>query len=1370
MDLTGTKIDYESQSWPYLGYIPTERVQQQLHIPIPSKDMLPMFHRLSDYNKSSSMTAVRLSTLEMIAQAVHNTMKLRGYQAPHFWNGSEPRVMVLLSYITRRIWENEEEQSGMWQQKDLLSHENVCGVLFSIFIMDEDLSFDDAISDQWRISTDGMPVRRKSHPKSKPPEFDIEAPLERRANSESVDSELDEDTGTGVRLDVPGKALDHAKAGYWFRGQYEKTGRKLESTSENYKKLNSMRAWAKLVCGVVAGVREPMDIMTMSSSNVRIGDLPHDSVFRPENCFSLDAALAHFQSWGAHRIYSQRSTWLNAIRSNEDCQESFGMPCWSANGEYHFLPCTALFPLEHFRAFNVLDAWLPHTKQFDTALIQPQRKQKRTEINMGDDGFVLENFMEEIGFVTSETIRRHLAEEDIRRDIFNAYFSDFAERAAEIDAMLTDPEQPSAAYVEALQALQRQGLVWYNSRMDIDNQELPASYRALIQHTWEFDAPVPQYEPMWQARNVAMSPYAQLKARDLVLDDGIIKIADNTLLLKPRMLRAIYTAYLPKLGTNLNKEHMQYVGTPGTSKSHTLNKLSDMLIDGTWEAKSGGSNLGMIGSMKSERMLTLYHELPNLLAPDGEYHGDADKYMRMKLAQLGDGITEYSSTREILLPDGTRSRELFNLRADYTSVVIGARNYKRINATPGGPIEAIYDRWSIVNQMTVVPRGRVSLIHKVLETNRLQMSTGMTKLKHQYQLQQRCIMEYGALIAAYCVPLPDLSLFSTLAPMAVSYLAELRPELHFKLRNFSRLCTRIYVEVMLFAVRMAVNSVLNPGATKELVDGELKVKLPPYETESAMREVQLYGYCTLDQIVFVLTEAMYEMTNAESFAITEIFAQKYCNYWSMGKHELDRRSAAERPRWQEPARVEHSHLVQINTLVPERSSLDKYVDLVRRDSVYELNIPTNAAAVRARSAIGKHGQEAQYNRYELTPVEIDPAYEQIFTLNAPRQEEHFRLDRPREPQYKLEVLANGMTYVNPNYVVVKSELRNFAKLVAGRIGNFQLGEATVQDILTSLTQKTVVTPYMPCVHEKSSALRNKCTDLQSLRYIRRIVKTFPKYKVPVLIENRTLGEFYMLVSYFETNPYAVVEEMIAHICYAGTFERRSIMGIPSQGHCLRYEPVELRAVPRKKLVLPRKNNLDEPTQVLLREYLDTETIVEPESAVWSKEDIEHTYAMRYLRRYNPLADRETLERHTPRGMHELLYGDQGHYTQNARLEKLLETAYPQCFEPVKRPAPPPPAVQPSSVAQIGSLGLRTLHSTPQVYSSAQASTGAESQYDDPMPGITKQFASQLREQPRQDTATISEQDSQAGKRIAEAISGAAKRRRTSPTDVDIAMY
>jgi hypothetical protein len=321
-------------------------------------------------------------------------------------------------------------------------------------------------------------------------------------------------------------------------------------------------------------------------------------------------------------------------------------------------------------------------------------------------------------------------------------------------------------------------------------------------------------------------------------------------------------------------------------------------------------------------------------------------------------------------------------------------------------------------------------------------------------------------------------------------------------------------------------------------------------------------------------------------------------------------------------------------------------------------MPVGVHIARMKNSMGKSGRSVQYAAFELQPVKIEDEFEELFLLNAPKEATAFKLDRTEKVVYKQEYKGN-VTYINPNYVAIRNDIPTFANLVAGQIGDYSLKEDAIKDLLYDLRRKQIVTPYLPIIDTTDPMAKNM-NDIQSLRYIHSAMKQFPKYKVPVLIVDPHEGEFYILISYFETNPYEVVRSMLDHICYNATRRRKTIMGIPSQKHCLHYEPIEIKPVPEKKLVLARSSNINEQTLSLLTEFCDS-TVLETTTTdkYYFNDDIEEDFAMDYLKRYNPSADHNTLRGYTPAGIWRQLYGENGFYRTNSA--NLHSQPYPDLF-------------------------------------------------------------------------------------------------------------
>jgi hypothetical protein len=501
MELPGKKVSYEPQLWPYTGNINTAAIQQQLHFPIDTRHMSSMYRTLADFDKSNPKPLTSTIVLQLIAEAVTNTLRFRGTHAGTSWLGENPRVTVLLSYITRDIWENEEDRIGQLEMKHVLREDNVVGMMFSVFIMDQELDFSDAVADQLKINVYG------------PPKF-------RKKNGNNNDSD-DEDDAMDVdgRPDVPGRKLDDRASKYYFDKNRDGTSR-LEprerfnnSLTNLYRRVHNNVAYVRLACMFTAGIRDSMDALTRKSDDFILSQLPHDSPFRPNNAFTLGSALDKFREWGANPVFCRRDSWVNTWRAGDDHTETFGAPFWRAGAGHAqgSAACTAYYSLEHFNARDLMEFCLPHIELTDTLLIQPGSKRAKTVVDAEGDEFVLEDFLHSLGIKTMAEQIRERKDGNINQDIFNDYFAKFCEVAARIDEMLENPDEPSPDYIEQLRRLQSQGYSWYSSVMDPNNTKLPEGYQALQLHIWERTDWTPLYDRMWQTGNVAMTPFAQMK-------------------------------------------------------------------------------------------------------------------------------------------------------------------------------------------------------------------------------------------------------------------------------------------------------------------------------------------------------------------------------------------------------------------------------------------------------------------------------------------------------------------------------------------------------------------------------------------------------------------------------------------------------------------------------------------------------------------------------------------------------------------------------------------------------------------------------------------------------------------------------------------
>ena len=1330
VSLKGEKLDYERAHFPWLGGTPSANIHQEMHFVLPRDFLNHKARTLEDYDKKSTLALAHILSLTMIAEAVTNVTRYRGAEYGKFYLNDNPRIAIILTYVPHRLFENEEEHTGLFSQRTMLEDDNIVALMFSILVMDPDLDLADALSDQFMHSKYGPP----RHGEVRAPR----APQQRRRRNHDDDDEDDSDNEEDEvpqappplfdgRPDKPGERLE---AGAWYFRKTPEGGSVLRpnvllSTSPDnlFRRIQDLRAYITIVCQATAGIDQAFNCAWSDSK--RVADIAPDSSMYPTNAFSLDRAIEKLTVLEAHAFFLDKENWQANYRPGHGemgLVPAFGAPSWTAGPgrpEAGTAPTCAFFQPAMFNARALMSKCLPHCRLSDDVMLQPNMRLQRTMVGRGNnDAFCLEDMLESFGVLTSSLEHKRERAKSLNLDIFNTYFEVYAELDARIRALAVDPNMPSSDYVQRLAQLREQGFSNFFSAMDTGNTELPRGYRDMIFSVWERDEWHPTYDRMWQPTAEHMSPFAQYRVHEHILVEVLNEIADSTIFLYHRAMRCVYSIYLPRVGTRLNKEHIQIVAGAGASKSDLLNKIVQLMLKGTYEIQGGASAMGLLGENKSERLLEIFHELTETLAPEVDPSGENMKIHLMLLTKLAEGKVAYKTSNELIDARGIKSRSLFKSEADYTNVILAARNMKKLKLTSGGTGEAMYDRFNVHHFRPIVDRKRVALINKVLDTGPAVKSRTFLKYQAQLHLFQRAVMEYGALICYYAVPLPDLRLFSDLAPLGVAYLANLRPELFFKLRDIGRLSTRMMVETIHYAVRLALASPLNPTTVVQEVDGITTPVFAEYETERIAIEVSKYAYANMDVLVYVLTEAMYEFTAAENFSIMREFAQRFANYIPMGfgpersaRHvapawnpeEKTRHvplppapaappAAAYDPMQQLIGSLENNYMEQIAEHAPAQGPLKSFIETYLRGAVYHLGVENRK---EARPVPGENPNAAAYHPRELTEVPIDEAYEELYLLNAPAEAPR-KLDRQKVPSYKIEYIGNDK-FVNPNYVKIQGNYAEFAKSISGSVGTYNMSTADITNLLWGLNSKDMITPYMPIVPWKS-ALRHKLVDVQSMRYVREAWRQFPKYKVPILMLDSHKHCFYVLVSYLESDLYKVAEGLIEHICYHATYRRSSIMGIPSQVSPVHFQPVEIAPIEGRTLHIARKQNSTPGVIALLEGYaVEEEQVLQQQDMYFTEEDIEEKYALQYLKLNFPTSSHETLHSYTPRGIEARLYGYDGFYAQGTH--RFVAGHYPECM--LERPAataqrppplqkqqqPPPQTIPPLVVPDLMMAGV-----------------------------------------------------------------------------------
>ena len=986
-----------------------------------------------------------------------------------------------------------------------------------------------------------------------------------------------------------------------------------------------------------------------------------------------------------------------------------------------------------------------------------REKAEAEELNPGSHQPVTvcrEDLLASMGLETAAM--RHIRTQNqlLNRDLLNAYYDQFAPYAAQLRNLIGSLKEPSHQYIEQLAQLRQQGYDFFYSNNSVTNPDLPRGYKALIYACWERRSWRPLYVGLWQRGDVAMTAFAQIKVAQLLTLESIIKCADTTLFLMPVLHRAAMTTYLPTVGSFPNKEHVQVVCGPGTSKSDTMNRLtSEMLIPDTWDPQGGASNHGMMGDPTSERVIEIYHELPHWYAPSEDPKSEESmKTHKMLLGALSETKKIYTTTEKPINEQGyEEARRIVKRNSEYTNTILGMRNYVQFTGKPGGSGEAMTDRFTIKAILPVISDKRVSLAVQVLQSGPAIRSEANILSREQYGLWQRGIMEVGALISYYAVPEPDLSLLSDLGPLAVSYLAVQNPSLFFKLRNIASLKTRALAEIIADASYKVLFTVLNPTAHETVgPDGTVHVEFEEYDTRRFADEVAHYLYTTMEHVVYVLTEKMVELTGSNNPMLLCNWAGRRAVYYPLGFGAAECSKGYIAQHWLPEAGYDSSVPYvyrRINELLEQPGTVGHFVKhfIDNADAVYYLGVPISErdkrninmthnlkprpatggggggehAAAAGAGAAGPAGTPKApppppvtpahiQNSFELIREEVPEEYIEIFELNAMQNSQPVKLQRTEIPQYKPEWdEKTGEKSLNPNYVKFGSTIYSFARSISGRTGNYNISESTIVEMLFDLAhQQTMITPYLPLITRPMARSLEYYNSVQSLRYIPGVMSRLPKYRVPVVINDPDQHAFYVLISYLETNPFKVAEGMIEHISYQRTRPRRTIMGVPSTCGNLIYQPIDIRAVPGKKLIIPGKNNIRSSTRDILASYfsdsntssgqrLADDTILQSDGKCFTDVDIEHEYALNFLYKNFPTEDRRRLEeRYTPLGIHKRLYGPNGFYTRHQK--GLLTRTYPHVLLEVK-PNPPAAATTTAATTNASSAAIRLPSDIDEMY-------------------------------------------------------------------------
>jgi hypothetical protein len=1275
----------------------TKRFREQLHFVLPLKRLCPGARHLLDFPPTDLKSAATVAALLFIAEAVGSTgIEFRGAAHGSCFQDTNPRVVVQASYIPRSVFVNERSRTARRSQEYLVAPENTVAIMFSVFLCDPALSFAQLFDDQLLINSIGRPV------------VDFQRPLRFARNPDDAEQQQQQPTRPdGVELVAPDQTLresPHLKfpsdPGYSALGARSRFARgnkrpPSSSSSKQPEESSVQRAWTR--------IRTNQDFVTIAYSTaqkLRINDrnpiletdtpgiakLRDGAELNPLRVFSLENALRRLAKLGAHPLLQDKQTWFNEYRLNDARITTFGAPAWRDGvvpdmPDLRYTACTGLevcfnIPLKLFNANSLGRLLLPHHNALDAAAVRPYVELTRTVVSgEGGRNIVLEDLFREMG--VEQAVERY-AESSVQLDCLEEHFSKNARPVADLlrTALASDDR---TQYVETLARVRADGYRAYQAAFN-NAEQLPLAYRNMklyhdvSQNSAQYWA---QRRPMhlFLSAEARLSPFAQFRTIQLIGYSTALRVADCGVLEMPHLLRTIYTIYLPWLTGRPMADHTQLVGMPGTSKSELLKALMKIVIKNTVESISSGTNRGLTGEPVSERMGWTYDECPQQLYPTHTNISASEaKELLDWLTRLSEGKPSYWLTVE---DTETGGRKFMKVGHQFSNGIIAARNV-RPEPIKEGMVKAMADRFSYLTMYTVTNPDRVSTAQLIFSANSQQQQLDSGPFQGMMLLQHRLVMQYCAAMSYYAVPTPGTELSSALAPLAISYIAKLRPDAEQQLRKFTRLFSRQNIECVVFGVQMAVMSALSSDF-EEASNSFESTKAHALEmNEKLMRAISHYTYVSIDMLLFLLSELVFDLVPMNTIHFLRGVALE-CRYYRYGTRNGDRTSDRQWPvqQPQEFEEEDENNNGSFEEHVPTHflSNMVAPVPNVEFNQGWTLQqfwvhlttgqkglgehpyILGSSPARSSNSSSGRGGVNSGYVQrplYQINDKQLREALIELACGELDPQQNSVRMPvRPTIPQYKYETPTNELQHCyNPNYFTVVGTLESFAERQASvHFNGISFSKEMILRILHDLCDKHITTIYLPCV---ISELMGLCaSDVQSLRHCRYVLERAPMYRVPVLIEEPQ--RFHILISYLETDPHMIMRGVAKRIAYPNAFERSTIIN-SSLGNKPFYETVEFRAS-KEPLQLLRENNLTENLRPIIRNFCDNaEKLPIAEEAPLVDYDLEEQCALDYLKRNFP--KEANCEDFTPRGIFRRFYDqDVGVYANPNLSQMLFERSY-----------------------------------------------------------------------------------------------------------------
>ena len=648
MDLPGKPLFIDESDFPYKRQVPKAAVTDEAHFVIPMKHFAPRARIFDQYNANDKVGWLHIGLLEFMAEAFTNACRWRGSNRPNTVISNmrgewADRVTIILTYVPREVGLHNGE---FLPAEELLKQKNIAALMFSFLVMDEELKIEEMLSDQIDYNRYGMPTFSKkknradvdmvSDNEDEEMDFDAAEPADildvyQAAEPQNVPQQLNDNMAE--RPGTTYHSLDDNPK-YYFPGKNHPEARidkaNQPKNAKMHQHIRSTKNWCLEMGTFINRIDMAVnDERRTEAERFTIAHLPADHPMHHTRMLSLESACERLATCGAHMFFTDPARW-------HDAGGEFFRPPEIAN-----LDNVVRFPLKHFNAKDLVTRRMPHCNVLDKQIMQPSSvRGVATLIESAERVYDLDQYLgaQEIKLPREE--KQEFRAQFVSVDAFNDYFERYAQLEADLMHQWREASLPQdkECYAKNLARWREQGISYYFGLMQSTRGDLPDGYEALnneIDATFEWTVQVEHlYQSVHTPESVRLTPLSQWRNNELLFIGGLLDVADTTLLLFPKLQRLANTVYLPRMGTLINKENLHVIGAPGTSKSDTVMKLLGLLIEGTYMLKTAGSNQGMLGDFRSQRLLEVYNELPPLLAPTSDLKGQEAAVLQRKLTQL----------------------------------------------------------------------------------------------------------------------------------------------------------------------------------------------------------------------------------------------------------------------------------------------------------------------------------------------------------------------------------------------------------------------------------------------------------------------------------------------------------------------------------------------------------------------------------------------------------------------------------------------------------------------------------------------------------------------------------------------------------------